>query len=86
MSLGAILGTEKKFLKLICCFKLISLVSSFIPIQFQCFTCFFFFSFIFLHYIMICSVKVKPDLSKQDMFFNSETTQFKLLQLRVDLL
>lgn len=45
---------------------------------------FFFFSFIFLHYIMICSVKVKPDLSKQDMFFNSETTQ--LLQLRRDLL
>lgn len=50
MSLGAILGTEKKFLKLICCFKLISLVSSFIPIQFQCFTCFFFlFHFLALH-------------------------------------
>lgn len=51
MSLGAILGTENKFLKLICCFKLISLVSSFIPIQFQCFTCcvFFLFHFLALH-------------------------------------
>lgn len=69
MSLGAILGTENKFLKLICCFKLISLVSSFIPIQFQCFTCwFFFFSFISLHYIMVCSVKVKPDVQTGHVF------------------
>ena len=50
VNLGVLLrDTEYKFLQLCCCLKLISLVSSFIPTQFPCFTWFFLFHFPPLH-------------------------------------